>query len=47
MAGVDKVDLGNDSDCEDKTVKRLIFKNSNGVTGYLTSNIRQAITHLR
>ena len=36
-------------DCEDETVERspLISKNSNGVTGYLTSDAKQAFTQLR
>ena len=35
------------SDCEDKTVGRSPSKNSNGATGYLTPNARQAFTQLR
>ena len=36
-------------DCEDETVKRLPLtsKNSNGATGYLTPNTKQAFTQLR
>ena len=36
-------------DCKDETVERspLIFKNSNGATGYLTPNAKRAFTQLR
>ena len=46
MAEFDKVDVG-DGDCEDKTVKRLPFKNSNGVKNYLTPKARLAFIQLR
>ena len=38
--------IGGSGDCEDKTVKKspLISKNSNGTTGYLTSDVKQPFT---
>ena len=38
-----------DSDCKEETVGRspLTFKNSNGATGYLTLDAKQAFTQLR
>ena len=47
LAEVDEVSVDDGGDCEDKTVGRLLSKNSNGATGYLTSNARQAFTQLR
>ena len=35
------------SDCEDKTVKRLLSKNLNRATNYLIPNARQTFTQLR
>ena len=37
LAKSDEIDIGGDnSDCEDETVKRLPFKNSNKAVKYLT-----------
>ena len=36
--------ISSGSDCEDKTIKRLLSKNMNGATGYLTPNAKQAFT---
>ena len=47
IAEINEVGVGSSGDCEDKTVKRLLSKNSNRVTGYLTPNTRQAFTQLR
>ena len=43
----DEVGVGGGSDYEDKTIKRSLFKNLNGATGYLISDARQAFTQLR
>ena len=34
-------------DCKHKTIKKSLFNNSNGATGYLTLNIRQTFTQLK
>ena len=47
VAEVDEVDISGTGDCEDGTVQRLLFKNLNGTTGYLTLDIRQAFIQLR
>ena len=47
VAEVDKVGVGDGSDCEDKTVGRSPSKNLNEVTGYLTSDARRAFIQLR
>ena len=46
MAEVDKIHVSG-SHCKDKTVERLPSKNSNEVTGYLTSKARSTFTQLR
>ena len=48
MAERDKVGImrGN-GDCKDKLVKRLLSKNLNGTTGYLTSKARLMFSKLR
>ena len=47
VAEVDEVGVGGGGDREDETVGRSPSKNSNGATGYLTPNARQAFTQLR
>ena len=47
VAEVDEVAVGDSGDCKDKTVGRLLFKNLNGATDYLTPDVRQAFTQLR
>ena len=47
VAKIDEVGVGSGDDCEDKKVERLLSKNSNRATGYLTSDTRQAFTQLR
>ena len=47
VAEVDEVGVGGGGDCEDETVGRLLSKNSNGATSYLTPDARQAFTQLR
>ena len=45
-----KIDsIGGVGDCKDEMVERSLFrfKNSNGATGYLTANAKQAFTQLR
>ena len=37
-----EVSSGN-GDCEDKTVKKSLFKNLNRVTGYTTPNAKKAV----
>ena len=44
MAKVNEVGVSGDSNCEDETVERLLFKNSNRTIGYLTTNTRQGFT---
>ena len=39
--------VGGSGNCEDETVKRSLSKNSNEVTGYLTSETRLAFNKLR
>ena len=47
LAKVDEVGISGGSDYEDETVGRLLFKNLNGATSYLTPNARQTFTQLR
>ena len=44
---VDEVGIDDCGDCEDKTVGRLLLKNLNGATSYLTPKARQTVTQLR
>ena len=37
----------NSSDCENETIERSSFKNSNKATGYLTLNARQVFIKLK
>ena len=43
------ISINGNSDCEDKTVERLLLrsKNSNKATDYLTPNTKQPFTQLR
>ena len=41
VAKVDKGGVGGGGNCEDETVGRSPFKNSNRATGYLTPDARQ------
>ena len=48
VAERDEVDtVGRGSDYEDKTIKRSLSKNSNGATGFLTSEARLVFTKLK
>ena len=47
VAEVDNVGISDSSNHEDETVGRSLSKNSNGVTGYLTPDAKQAFTQLR
>ena len=44
VAEVDEVGVGGGGDHKDETVERSQSKNSNGATGYLSPNARQAFT---
>ena len=44
MAKNNKIGVGASGDCEDKTFKKSLSKKSNGATGYLTLDAKQAFT---
>ena len=46
VAEVDKVGVSGSGDRKNKTVRRLLSKNSNKAIGYLTPNARQTFTQL-
>ena len=47
VAEVDEIGVGGGGDRKDEMVRRSLSKNSNGATGYLTPDTRQAFTQLR
>ena len=47
VAEINEVGVGNDHNCEEKTVGRSLSKNLNRVTGYLTPDARQIFTQLK
>ena len=44
MAESSKIGIGNNDNCENKTVKKSLTKNSNAAISYLTPNAKQVLT---